>query len=457
MLDELHTEELRELKDRIDKKDFHCDILGSLPLEIAAQITTYLEVSHLIYLQRVSKRWKFLLSTRLVRDSAVNWRYGRDLVDTDSNHAFSQFVRRRVMLDRGDPVSQSHFSWQLPSYEISRNPMDYCNGKYAWVEMDTFVFVRHLHTGDLQRFCTENRDIFDVVRITDCIVAAFSRHGSCHVWSLESGASGVFHLPSACFEKFVANGTKIAFSFRGNVLQWDFKTQATHAVPIPLGLHLIVLHPTEDRIATVHIALKESGRYIGSIPTDRAEFTVLKFSRSDGVGPFLQRSSEVLDLPSGIGPGGAFYEDVTTRKTRCNHRIGSVHINWNHQRDLTEALILTADAYTGRIYMHRTGPGSIHSCGLSVAAVAPDLLYYIRKMDGKPTLWISNALSNSEHRLSGPMTRDMRERGVSWEELDRCFILLGDGHSVLLVDPSGMRVWCFDASSQAFGAVPISY
>ena len=92
-----------------------------------------------------------------------------------------------------------------------------------------------------------------------------------------------------------------------------------------------------------------------------------------------------------------------------------------------------------------------------MAAVAPDILYYIRKMDGKPSLWISNALSNSEHRLSGPMTRDMRERGVNWEELDQRFILLGDGHSVLLVDPSGMRVWCFDASSQAFGAVPISY
>lgn len=81
------------------------------------------------------------------------------------------------MLERGLPVSQSHFSWQLQIYRINMNPMDYSNGRYAWVEMDTFVFVRHLRTGALQRFCTENRDIFDNIRITDQIVAALSRRG----------------------------------------------------------------------------------------------------------------------------------------------------------------------------------------------------------------------------------------------------------------------------------------
>ena len=81
------------------------------------------------------------------------------------------------MLERGQPVSQSHFSWQLQTYQISMNPMDYYGGRYAWVEMDTFVFVRHLRSGILQSFCTENRDIFDNVRITAQIVAGLSRRG----------------------------------------------------------------------------------------------------------------------------------------------------------------------------------------------------------------------------------------------------------------------------------------
>ena len=264
---------------------------------------------------------------------------------------------------------------------------------------------------------------------------------------------------------------------------------------IPLGLHLLVLHPTEDRIATVHIALQGSNRYIGSIPTDRAQFTLYKFvrdhehphheqqqqqqqqqqhrqherqlshnqedeeeqhARFDSTG-FHQVSAEVLPLPNGIGPGGAFYQDLTDRKQRCNHRLGSVHINWHNNRDLTEALILTADARTGTVFMHRTWPGSIHNVGLSMAAVAPDILYYVRKVDGSPTLWISNPGARREHRSSTVISRELVYRDLKWTEFDRRCLVLGDGKNLLIVDPAGMRVWCFDESEQAFGSVSISY
>lgn len=119
-----------------------------------------------------------MLASPLVRDSVLHWRYGRHLVDTSSSDAFVRFAQRRAMLERGKPVAQSHFSWQLQQrYDIQMNPMDYFNGKYAWVEMDTFVCVRHLSTGKLQRFCTENRDTFDLIRVTDRIVVALCRRG----------------------------------------------------------------------------------------------------------------------------------------------------------------------------------------------------------------------------------------------------------------------------------------
>lgn len=251
---------------------------------------------------------------------------------------------------------------------------------------------------------------------------------------------------------------------------------------IPLGLHLLVLHPTEDRIATVHIALQGSNRYIGSIPTDRAQFTLYKFARDhddhqhhqrqhqrqlshhhyqqhprpESIG-FRQVSAEVLPLPHDIGPGGAFYQDLTDRKHRCNHRLGSAHINWHNNRDLTEALILTADARNGTVFMHRTWPGSIHNVGLSMAAVAPDILYYVRKVDGSPTLWISNPGARREHRSSTVISRELVYRDLKWLEFDRRCLVLGDGKALLVVDPAGMRVWCFDEDEQAYGAVSISY
>lgn len=102
-----------------------------------------------------------------------------------------------------------------------------------------------------------------------------------------------------------------------------------------------------------------------------------------------------------------------------------------------------------------------------MAAIAPDLLYYIRKVDdNRPALFISNPLSLSLHRTndsnhehghrpSKTMSRDMAERGLSWTDFDRRFMLLGDGHSVLLVDRAGMRVWSFDGEAQALGSFPV--
>lgn len=128
--------------------------------------------------EQVCKRWRYLLSSSLVRDSVMEARHGQVVRDrTRDKDDFMRFAKRRTLLERGKPVSQSHFSWQLPLEDIQLNAMDYYNGKYAWVEMDTFACVRHLHTGKLQRFCTDNRDRFDMIRVTDDIVAAFSPRG----------------------------------------------------------------------------------------------------------------------------------------------------------------------------------------------------------------------------------------------------------------------------------------
>lgn len=54
LLDELRNDELREVKTRVDQKDFHWDILGALPLEVAAQVASHLDITDVVSLQVVS-------------------------------------------------------------------------------------------------------------------------------------------------------------------------------------------------------------------------------------------------------------------------------------------------------------------------------------------------------------------------------------------------------------------
>lgn len=54
LLEELRNDELREVKARVDQKDFHWDILGALPLEVAAQVASHLDITEVVSLQVVS-------------------------------------------------------------------------------------------------------------------------------------------------------------------------------------------------------------------------------------------------------------------------------------------------------------------------------------------------------------------------------------------------------------------
>lgn len=52
-MDELASDEWRELKARADQFSLQYDILGKLPLELAAQISEHLDISDMICLRRV--------------------------------------------------------------------------------------------------------------------------------------------------------------------------------------------------------------------------------------------------------------------------------------------------------------------------------------------------------------------------------------------------------------------
>jgi hypothetical protein len=49
----LHPDEWRDLRDRLHGRPFNCDVLGSLPVELVAQIAKHLGLSDMVLLQRV--------------------------------------------------------------------------------------------------------------------------------------------------------------------------------------------------------------------------------------------------------------------------------------------------------------------------------------------------------------------------------------------------------------------
>lgn len=52
-MNELSSNEWRELKTRADQHSLQCDILGDLPLELAAHISEHMVIADMIRLRRV--------------------------------------------------------------------------------------------------------------------------------------------------------------------------------------------------------------------------------------------------------------------------------------------------------------------------------------------------------------------------------------------------------------------
>lgn len=62
-MDELSSDEWRELKTRADQFSLQWDILGTLPLELAAQISEHLDIADMMRLRRVKSHDRSTVQT----------------------------------------------------------------------------------------------------------------------------------------------------------------------------------------------------------------------------------------------------------------------------------------------------------------------------------------------------------------------------------------------------------
>ena len=56
----------------IDAVTFHCDLVGQLPVEITAMILQYLPLHQVFQAQRVSRKWRIILSSAQMVDNLLH-------------------------------------------------------------------------------------------------------------------------------------------------------------------------------------------------------------------------------------------------------------------------------------------------------------------------------------------------------------------------------------------------
>ncbi|KAH7400741.1 hypothetical protein DE146DRAFT_653787 [Phaeosphaeria sp. MPI-PUGE-AT-0046c] len=96
LLAELTNHELRTLRDITAANPFHFDLIGHLPLELVAQIFTYLHTSSPYRLQRVSRQWRHVLQSPVVlKQTLLQW-YGPDLDLRQGGYAFFERKARHL-------------------------------------------------------------------------------------------------------------------------------------------------------------------------------------------------------------------------------------------------------------------------------------------------------------------------------------------------------------------------
>ncbi|KAJ5096226.1 hypothetical protein NUU61_005582 [Penicillium alfredii] len=271
ILDQLRSDEWREVKHRIDPQTFQCDLLGKLPIEIVALVAEYMNLTDLILHQRVSKRWHRVLSSPLVYRAAVHATIGADTL-AGTHPGYIKCIKKRLRLERGQPAATATIPSPLSTdYDVTMytRGVGYSHGVYAWIDgrtSRTSISLLHLWTGKNDHLTTENREQLVELRIAETLIAAVSARGYCHVWHLHTQEHKSFRIPSSHYRHFLVHGVKVALGYEDYIVHWCFHSGFTRRIPTGAQILALALHPLEDQFTVVR---EEAPYYTATAPPGR--------------------------------------------------------------------------------------------------------------------------------------------------------------------------------------------
>ncbi|KAL4734958.1 hypothetical protein BDV11DRAFT_208912 [Aspergillus similis] len=447
IIDQLDPHEWRDVQRRINQRTFQKDILGSLPLEVSVQIIQYFDINDVHLLQRVSRKWHEVLSSKPVC-SVLFRQYTGGALDNEFKSTFARYSRQRSRLEQGLPAA--YVQLDIPFSQ----DLDYCDGRYAWsVDGGTTIVVFELCSRKTQRFCTENRERFERFRLSENLVAAITVRGYCHAWDIRTEYTRAVRLPNTNVSHIVIGGFRVALYYEnlridgqegGVVMHFDLRpgSPRTHRIQGVKELALLSLDTSSNYLTT--ISLKHHSNPDPNYVPNWSCLHVVKYELHEN-GEASTARSYTLKLPSS-SERACLARDMP----HYYRNIGVLYV-W-HSSARSFFLPITYHPQTEQVCIHALlDPRMAHS--LSMANVDNGILYWVRDDGDKQSIWISNPYAvtplYASRGLEFDLPRALPDEASLMVHTRR--LLTGDSRFVSVTNMSGTQVWSFEDDVNQLG------
>ncbi|OJD22401.1 hypothetical protein ACJ73_06252 [Blastomyces percursus] len=471
----------------------HVDILGCLPLELAAGIASYLapwDIFRYRSKKKVSKRWNEVLSSPSVCSSSFctyfpeQQQFLFDASNPDWARQFRRVTKRRLALVTGRPYSKSVFPHKIQRAQTRENTrlVSYHDGMIAHDLGARKIRLLSVVDGPIAAYQTENRECFLEVALSCTAVAAVTIEGYCHVWNYKTGNEGSFRLPSKTL-RLVLDEDVVAVQVGIHptvIITWDLRSRQAREVKHDASVLLhIFLSARDSSLVLIHSADDEDGAP-QSCNVDK-DFSGIVGTRYllQGAIPTLQDATTYLKLPPNDPKISHDTVNVFGNHDRCviafeqplrDEDDGCSRDPWVHDRRRRYVLVILhpGKGQHKQQQQHSKRPYAtlyhdpIRQFGdnrflASVATTCPDVIHYFgidmgltvaNYLPGANMAGATFAESEIQYIL---MDRSAVDIQVSLPlRGDDCF-MGGDDRFLVIVDEYGVHVWCFDEDVALYG------
>ena len=462
----------------------HYDIIAELPVEIIQNIFLYLPLYECFNAQRVSRRWRKLLSAPQTIEYLLRWWYPRGETDLCIPNDLSVEAIMNLKAEHVDAFRTGHPFSKITLLGVpddlpapSHDGIAYAHGVLAWTNRDpSDLTARSIGTLDLKthlrkNFIAEDRTSFHTVAMSSSIIAALDHAGRCHVWDISHpNRRYLLQLPSAGYDKMEASGPALAIASSSQntegkieIFTWSSQSLKTQSFLLPLhpvqpgldGEWKMMLDPKGESLCLFQkIASKRNGAS-DSQPNQRDNFHFTRTSL-DGQICAQGRSECLLSIPG-------FTSDYLTadlsKKIRPVEVNGSATLWLFFRRSKYGAKDRSSIMIRISFNFERT---SFEVEQRGFANPEPYHDYFFRPLIWKDIIYWGDP-ANAETRIY-----DFKEStcegtklayylpSASWDDEIRSNnvvhpegqVSLGDENFLIHMGPRGWEVWCFDKNIQ---------
>ncbi|KAF2660466.1 hypothetical protein K491DRAFT_60097 [Lophiostoma macrostomum CBS 122681] len=231
LVEQLTPYEWRALQQQLNARDFHFDIVGSLPIELVVHVFAYLDLIEVFRLQLVSRRWSHVLRSPDLLNLKLKAWYGD--VPSGDYASRRQKAEQLSRLCTGRPYD----SVVVPIFEIPRKSI-LVKDTFAWISKDIrSLRICNLRTGKTVQAHTEGRRRVYLLAASEEILA-YVTDSACHVMTLDGKCQKRFRVTDVHLQYITCHGSIVScggfINNRAMLYNWDFTTGRGETVDISL-------------------------------------------------------------------------------------------------------------------------------------------------------------------------------------------------------------------------------